>query len=677
MESAETRTKITVENTLTTAQIMRGRFSDFEVQGTSIEADGDRQLLAFNFEGALETYQRIDAPGRPLREKISFALWALGKEEAWATLGDGLDSTSVDGIAMELRAFAMTMFNSGVDDHHIGTLVDCVLARKDQLPSSTLLLASAIYIAVSMRQDRTPGLPLFPDSCAKAVSTLQETSKPYADCLEAFALTRQDGLQQTESPRLNEVIEQIDLSACPVLGFVFTAAVQAKNLVVARRVVDELCARFADHPNLAATVAMAAIQACDPQLVEALPATLRPVCFAMPEIKVLQAMIDSDSTALVAAIQQLDRGFYSTLRNDMAIHERLLQITWRRWDTGTWRAPYSFLGEWGIHIAPLLSAGDLRDWILEEAACVGGQELESLVPLYCELFNRKPTAKNFTLFGDELPLDQLDVQALAQYIFDEATADSPYCSLFDPEFEPDLSQFFTRGITDVLVTKAAELSGEAKDEYLRVLSQWGLIRRPESVVDFTFERRLMGSDLPVGVFEHLESIRAAISGASGTQLVYLQSLLDRLSAEVGRATPVVAAEESVAAAVNEVLSLQSHHLNEIGLKRVSELTKRYGAANLLAGLRELAKVSSTPLGTGVVDALAKHMVRQQGSLATRRSYLAGILRKRLVNLKSNWLDQQVSECLNRGVDIEQMIELAKGVDTWDGWLAGIDKLRPY
>lgn len=135
MGSAEARTKITVENALTTRQIMQGRFSDFDVQGTSIEADGDRLLLDRNFEGALGVYLSIEAPGRPLREKMAFALWTLGNEKAWAILGDGLDLTTEDGIAMELRAFAMTMFKSGASDKPIADLVDHVLARKDQLPS--------------------------------------------------------------------------------------------------------------------------------------------------------------------------------------------------------------------------------------------------------------------------------------------------------------------------------------------------------------------------------------------------------------------------------------------------------------------------------------------------------------------------------------------------------------
>ena len=57
--------------------------------------------------------------------------------------------------------------------------------------------------------------------------------------------------------------------------------------------------------------------------------------------------------------------------------------------------------------------------------------------------------------------------------------------------------------------------------------------------------------------------------------------------------------------------------------------------------------------------------------------LAGILRKRLKNLKSHWLDQQVSEAMGRGVDIEQMIELAKGVGSWDDWSDGLESLQPY
>lgn len=53
------------------------------------------------------------------------------------------------------------------------------------------------------------------------------------------------------------------------------------------------------------------------------------------------------------------------------------------------------------------------------------------------------------------------------------------------------------------------------------------------------------------------------------------------------------------------------------------------------------------------------------------------LRKRLKNLRSHWLDQQVSEAMARGIDIEQMIDLAKGVNSWDAWSEGLARLVPY
>lgn len=302
MGSAEAHTKITVENTLTTGQIMRGRFSDFDVQGTSIEADGDRLLLGQNFEGALAVYQRIEDPSRPLREKMSFVLWALGDEAAWATLGDGVDLTTEDGIAMELRAFAMTIFNSGASDKTIADIVDIVLARKDELPFAIQLLSSAIYVAVSMRLNRTEGLPLYPASCAEAVTAIKEMSKPYADCMETFALAHQISIHQTDTRSLNELIEQMDLTECPVLGFVFTAAVLVGNTGVAREVISVLCARFDGHPNLAATVAMAAIQACDLELIDELPDPLREAAMELPELQVLEAMNSGNTNTLLVSI---------------------------------------------------------------------------------------------------------------------------------------------------------------------------------------------------------------------------------------------------------------------------------------------------------------------------------------------------------------------------------------
>jgi len=78
-----------------------------------------------------------------------------------------------------------------------------------------------------------------------------------------------------------------------------------------------------------------------------------------------------------------------------------------------------------------------------------------------------------------------------------------------------------------------------------------------------------------------------------------------------------------------------------------------------------------------IPALSKMLVTLQGSLQGRRAYLAGVLRKQHKNLKSHWLDQQVSEAMNRGVDLEQMIDLAKGVNSWDDWSDGLSRLVHY
>lgn len=86
MGSDETRAKITVNDTLTIKQVLQGVWRDFDVQGVSLEADGDRLLIASNLQEALDTYQRIEAPSRALREKMSFVLWNQGVQRLGRSL---------------------------------------------------------------------------------------------------------------------------------------------------------------------------------------------------------------------------------------------------------------------------------------------------------------------------------------------------------------------------------------------------------------------------------------------------------------------------------------------------------------------------------------------------------------------------------------------------------------
>ena len=77
---------------------------------------------------------------------MSFALGALGGETAWATLGDGVDLFTEDGIAMELHAFAMTIFNSGASDKTIVDLVDSVRAITNTPSNRSLRGVMAVFV---------------------------------------------------------------------------------------------------------------------------------------------------------------------------------------------------------------------------------------------------------------------------------------------------------------------------------------------------------------------------------------------------------------------------------------------------------------------------------------------------------------------------------------------------
>lgn len=145
------------------------------------------------------------------------------------------------------------------------------------------------------------------------------------------------------------------------------------------------------------------------------------------------------------------------------------------------------------------------------------------------------------------------------------------------------------------------------------------------------------------------------------------------------------AAERISLAVGHEVSIRAYNdfvsparLTEYGEGRVRTLAKRYGAAGVLQGLDALiTNPEFNPETDRELPALSIMLVKLQGGLSGRRAYLAGILRKRLKNLKSHWLDQQVSEVMVRGVDIEQMIDLAKNVNSWDDWSDGLAGLRPY
>ncbi|KRP45150.1 hypothetical protein [Pseudomonas poae] len=678
MSSAEQSSKIVIEGVATIQHLIRHSHAELVIEGDSPEAEADRLLIAGEYVEAVTAYQGLGPLDRRQREKLSYAMWARGIDEAWDELTLDYHETSFEGLLMQLRAFGGVMWRSEVDDAWLKDFALTVTGRED-LRSRDALLAATIYIAASLSRYRFSE-DLYPEVCLEAVQGLRSSESPYSLCLEAFALSQKARFKELHTSALVDLVSRLDPPKCPVLGFGFVAAVRVNNPVAARAFVAELCRRFPNHPYLSNTVAIASVQARDPSILDEAPEPIRSTARLHPEVQLITALADKKPETVEKALH----AFWST-PNDQTLHyqqhinEPFFQITCRTWDEGTWSTSPYFIGELAAKLVQVLPAGASRDRVLMELEVEMATEPEQAIlrPFVVDLFNRQPTAEVANLFPDSIPFDGVAVDSMARFIFEQAMEDDPYCSSLDPEFEPDVQILIDRGVPEHLMKLVRQVPDDKQAACVRTLTEWGLFKAPEHLVTFAFEHNLRGRGLSPELQANVAAIRQAIQISTPDQMVYLQAILDGLSIEVQRSTTVAAQERTVLEAANEVLHLKDRSLNDLGQKRVKELVKRYGAAKLLPGLSEITKQPQAIAEGQLIDALSKHMVVKQGSLAGRRSYLAGILRKRLVNLKSTWLDLQVSECLNRGIDVEQMIELSKTVTTWDEWTAGLVRLAPY
>lgn len=603
-------------------------------------------------------------------------MWVLGIDKAWDVLTLDYGATSFEGLVMQLRAFCGVIWRNDVDDAWLKDFVLTIIAR-DDLTSKDAMLAATIYVSASLSRNHLRK-ELYPEVCVDAVRALKELKSRFYPCIEAFALGQKAQLNDVYSSALIDLVSKLEPSKTPVIGFGFVAALRAKNLHVAKTFVSELCRRYQHHPHLSNTVAVAAVQARDPGMLDDAAEDVRNAALQLAEVQLLVAMTARNTSAVEKALS----GYASTpkdkkLRVLPVILEPFLKLSWKPWDIGTWDVHPSLAADWCVELVALLPAGEARDSLLMECGVATESDMELLLPFLCDLFNRKPTVEVADLFPDSVPFDGVSACALARFIFEHAIEDDPYCSLVDPEFAPEISVLIERGVTEQLMILVRQLPEDQRLACVRTLTSWGLLEAPESLVTFVFEQGLRGNSLPQNVQENLSSIRLAIQKSTPDQVIFIQSILDELSIDAKRSTSLAAEDSVVLSAFDEVLSLKDRSLTEHGKRRVKDLVKRYGAAKLLIGLRDITKQPQSVTKENLVDTLSKLMVLKQGGLPGRRSYLAGILRKRLVNLKGVWLDQQVSECINKGIDVEQMIELAKTVTTWDEWSVGLSRLKPY
>jgi len=174
----------------------------------------------------------------------------------------------------------------------------------------------------------------------------------------------------------------------------------------------------------------------------------------------------------------------------------------------------------------------------------------------------------------------------------------------------------------------------------------------------------------------IAALETSLASLAPAQLPYLQHCISRIAGAVpDLVSPAVTSDVSVQA-FNELISPSV--LTKVGEDRLRKLAKRYGAAGVLRGIEALMTMPGfDSKADGSIDALSRKLVELQGSLQNRRAYLAAVLRNRLPKLNSLWLDKQVVAAMRRGVDIEQMIDLAKAVTSWDMWSDGIEDLQPY
>lgn len=688
MHQADTTEQTVLPSPIALVDFMETKPGTLVVSGDSAEAEGDRLLVSNQLAEALERYQAVQAPDCRLREKMAFILWALDKPEAFEVLGSVVDGSSDWGLIMHLRVlkdlYTTERSRRAELDQHLALLVEHLGTKSADSKYWDLLMSGALYLGITSTSRSKPVEDLVAATCKKAGAGLKAHSSPFAFCMEVFDLWWHHNSSDGAKRGLEAAVERIDMKTFPILAIAFKAAYAVTDRNVMSAAIAELCSRHSAHPKLLGTVVMAAIEAKDRGLIDHLPGNLREQALELPDTKVLLAIERQDSEALQDAIGQLHKGYYSTLSNADAIVERLFAVVAGYWQQGNWTAPFEFLGERAAQVAALLPASDLRDRVVLEWCSFGlDEEKERIAPLVIDLFNRRRDSETFSAVLELEVTGQVDVHGLADYIYESAVEEEPLC----PFDEYRLNDLLATGVGPILESRAAKLPAKARRELVSLLAEWGLVQGQTSApavdslhpsdMTFSFQDKLNGKSLDMVLASNIQGVISALKSLAGEDLVYLQAMLTRIAHDVSRMVPAAAAEKTVVDAIDEVLALKEHHLNDYGHERARALVTRYGAPSLLEGVSELCRSKAFSIDGDILTALSTQMVSKQGSLAGRRSYLAGILRKRLKNLKGNWLDQQVSECLNRGIDIEQMIELAKKVSNWDEWTDGLASLRPY
>jgi hypothetical protein len=634
-----------------------------------VDTGADRLLLDGAFEEAAQIYQACGLDDLHRREKLAYCRYYTGAKGYGDILDKEIERATPWGLA--LHFWAWESLSEAEKNSSVPQRILQAATAIESFPGLRQTLIAAIGYHAGVRHTSQGD---FSELYQSACTALQEMGSSYIQTLKLCTAIVHHYSERSESSAqlLRELVDATSAESTPTLAPLFTAANIIGDIGKAESALAELCRRFADDPDLEPTISAVAIEEGKPGLLEVLPEHLLAISLNRPEVRLITALAANDlSTVIEIAESMPANGPPDSVLYSPRISEPLIDFagSGRRALLGGWGgyAPWCFvLGE---RLVRTLPKGDLRRHFLRSAKdTIDSDDLEEYADELCSLFEEHGEYDDFYSILTPECLRQVDPEAFANYLVKAAEEDSEYSPLYGDEDE-DSPVPWHRFIPSLKQALAA-LTPEKAAFCTSVLESWDIpLRAP-------LADRLAGEGMPESLSAPLAAIQAAITECGAEVLPYLQVALMKLSARAAALTPPATAEDTVIQAINDFL--KPRHLTDYGVDRARKMTGRYGAAGVLQGLEALlANPDFNPETDRPMDALANTLVKLQGTLISRRAYLAGILRKRLKNLKSHWLDQQVSEAMGRGVDIEQMIELAKGVSSWDDWSEGLENLQPY
>ncbi|CAN7396836.1 hypothetical protein LJR232_002356 [Aquipseudomonas alcaligenes] len=667
-------------------------FAELEVQarvaGEGLEVEADNCLLLDKFEEAVALYGQIPNADRKVLEKLAYSMQLSNNKDSIHALGLDLADATGAGRVVQLRAiidYSNSYYRTASDVQRfdridlIRVLVDHLAALPELTRRDVSVLAGAFHLALDRRRDKSDGSASADEVCGTAMQVLRDKAPAWVDVLALNELLSdyQKYHDPVQKVKISDALSKLNIERSPILAPAFNAAARLKDKKSASRALVELCRRYKGHEDLTSTVASAAIEFDDLGLIDTLPEDLRAAARAFPEVMLVAAINEGSGENAALALKALGKNLSFNL---VQLRESYLSVFNLPYGPDTWPDPRHFLDMRFKEVLELLPPGDLRARVYLSSAVAYDQD-PSMDAYLLEAFHFEPSSMLLYNIWGSTVLDQVPKALIAKLVCENALEDEPV----QPFEDDQQGSVLALNLEDCLQVELDKLEAGSQSQVFAVLREWGFFPNAvnttspprTSSVTFDFQRRIEGEGLPEPIRMHLAGLAAAMPDLSPADLIYVLANVGRLAQSNKDAVSLAASANTVELAYNQVLALVGQVLNEVGKDKVLKQTQRYGAPALLQELADWAKRPEAIADGEIIEQVSKRMVAKQGTLIPRRAYLAGILNKRLPNMKGAWLDRQVADCMKRGVDIEQMIELAKTVTSWGEWEQGIDSLRPY